>query len=111
MEKYLRYTDFAGEGFVPIMSAVTTAVPRFWSLLLFVFWISINGASYFAILKLTGKKRFFHTFTAVSFIIFLAALSIAAMNGVNDIIFLSGYWVAYYLLMIVIGYFLLHYYK
>lgn len=110
MQKYLRYTDFNGSGLVPIMSSVSTAVPPFWALFLFVFWLSINGASYFAILKLTGKKRFFHTFTAVSFTIFLASLAIAAMNTAT-IEFLNGYWVAFYLLMTVAGWFLLHYYK
>lgn len=110
MQKYLEYTDFNGTGLVPIMSAVTTAVPLFWPLLFFVFWIAINGASYFAILKLTGKKRFFQTFVATSFIIFLGTVIIAAMNT-TTIIFLSGYWVAFYLLMTVIGWFLLHHYK
>ena len=110
MQKYLEYTDFSGEGLVPILSAVSTAIPLYWSLLLFVFWLSLNGASYFAILKLTGKKRFFHTFVATSFIMFLASLAISAMNT-STIIFLSGYWVAFYLLMVVLGWFLLHHYK
>jgi len=110
MQKYLEYTDFNGTGLMPIMSAVSTAVPLFWALLLFVFWIAINGASYFAILKLTGKKRFFHTFVATSFVMFLASLIIVAQNT-SDIIFLSGYWVAWYLLMTVVGWFLLHHYK
>jgi hypothetical protein len=110
MQKYLEYTDFNGTGLVPIMSAVSTAVPLFWSLLLFVFWIAINGASYFAILKLTGKKRFFHTIVATSFVIFLGSIMISSMNTAS-IIFLRGYWVAFYLLMTVIGWFLLHHYK
>jgi len=110
MQKYLEYTDFNGTGLVQIMSAVTTAVPLFWPLLLFVLWIAINGASYFAILKLTGKKRFFHTFVATSFIMFLSSIIIASMNSAT-ITFLSGYWVAFYLLMVVIGWFLLHHYK
>ena len=110
MEKYLEYTDFNGSGLVPIMSSVSTAVPLFWSLLLFVFWIAINGASYFAILKLTGKKRFFHTFVATSFIVFLASVVVSAMNNAT-ITFLSGYWVAFYLLMTGLGWFLLHHYK
>jgi hypothetical protein len=110
MQKYLEYTDFEGTGLIPIMSAVSTAVPQFWSLLLFAFWIAINGASYFAILKLTGKKRFFHTFVSTSFAIFIVSISIASMNTVS-IIFLNGYWVAFYLLMVVIGWFLLHHYK
>lgn len=110
MEKYLIYTDFNGTGLVPILSAVTTAVNSFWALTLFIFWIALNGASYFAILKLTGKKRFFHTFVATSFIMFLSSLVIASMNT-STIIFLSGYWVAFYILMSVLGWFLLSKYK
>jgi len=110
MQKYLEHTDFNGSGFVPIMSSVVTAVPLFFPLLLFVFWLAINGASYFVILKLTGKKRFFHTLVATSLALFIASLSIAAMNSA-EIIYLSGYWVAFYLLMTVAGWFLLHYYK
>lgn len=110
MEKYLEYTDFNGTGLVPIMSAVSTAIPQFWSLLLFVFWITLNGASYFAILKLTGKKRFFHTFVATSFGVFLAAVIVSAMNTAT-ITFLNGYWVAFYLLMVVLGWYLLSNYK
>jgi hypothetical protein len=110
MQKYLEYTDFNGTGLVPIMSAVSTAIPLFWALLLFVFWIAINGASYFTILKLTGKKRFFHTFVATSFVMFLASIVMSAQNT-STITFLSGYWVAWYLLMTVIGWFLLQQYK
>jgi len=110
MQKYLEYTNFNGTGLIPIISAVSTAVPLFWPLLFFAFWIAINGASYFAILKLTGKKRFFHTFVATSFIMFLASIIMAAQNT-TTIVFLSGYWVAFYLLMVVIGWFLLHHYK
>lgn len=110
MQKYLEYTDFNGSGFVPVMSAVSTAVPPFWSLLLFVFWIAINGAAYFAILKLTAKKRFFHTFLSTTFIMFIASIIIAAQNT-PTITYLSGYWIAFYLLMTLIGYWLLENYK
>jgi len=110
MQKYLTHTDFNGTGLVPIMAANSSAIPLFWPITLFIFWLAINGASYFAILKLTGKKRFFHTFTATSFIMFLSSLILAAMNT-TTIIYLSGYWVAFYILMTVGGWFLLHYYK
>ena len=110
MEQLKVMTDFNGSGFVPIMSSVSTAIPSFWSLLLFVFWLVINAASYFSILKLTGKKRFFHTFTATSFIIFLTSLVVAAMNT-SDITFLEGYWVGFYILMTVVGWVLLDKYK
>ena len=111
MEQYLTAADFNGTGVVPYISAVSAANPMFWAITLFVLWITINAASYFAILKTTGRKRFFHTFTATTFIIFIISLIVATMNGTNGIIFLSGYWVAFYLLMTVIGWFLLENYK
>jgi len=111
MNPYLTSTDFNGTGIIPIASAVSTAIPLFWSLLIFVFWIVLNAASYFSILKLTGKKRFFHTFVATSFVMFIVTLVISVMNGINDITFISGYWVAFYVVMTVIGWFMLEAYK
>ena len=111
MQEYLTAADFSGTGLIPYLSAISTAIPDFWSITLFVLWITINAASYFAILKLTGKKRFWHTFMSTTFVFFIVSLVIAAMNGVNDITFLSGYWVAWYLIWTVIGWFLLENYK
>lgn len=110
MDMYKTASDFNGSGMVPLMSSVSTAVPQFWSYLLFIFWISINAASYFAILKLTGKKRFWHTFVATSFVMFVVSLIISAMNTVTTT-FLSGYWIGFYIIMTVIGFFLLDNYK
>jgi hypothetical protein len=111
MNPYLIANDFNGTGLIPYMSAVSTAIPSFWAATLFVFWIVVNAASYFAILKSTGRKRFWHTFTAVTFVFFLISLLTASMNGINDIIFLDGYWVAWYILWTVIGWYLLENYK
>jgi len=111
MQPFLTATDFAGTGLIPYMSAISTAIPTFWPATLFVLWLVINAASYFSILKSTGKKRFWLTFIAVTFVFFLISLLIASMNGINDIIFLQGYWVAWYLLWTVIGWFLLENYK
>jgi len=110
MERYLTSSSYNGTGLKPVMDSVSSAIPLFWPLLLFVFWIAINGASYFAILKLTGKKRFFHTFLATSFVMFLSALVLSA-NNTAAIIYISGYWVAFYLMMTVVGWFLLSQYK
>lgn len=110
MEQYLVASDFSGTGFVPYLSAISTAIPPFWPLTLFMLWIVINASSYFAILKLTGKKRFWHTLTAVSFVFFLLALVVSGMNTVA-ITFLSGYWVGFYILMTVAAWMLLEKYK
>jgi len=110
MEKYLIASDFNGTGMIPIMSSVSTAVPQFWSFLLFIFWLTMNAASYFAILKLTGKKRIWHTFTATSFVFFIVAVIIASMNTATTV-FLNGYWVGFYILMTLVGWFLLDNYK
>lgn len=111
MQPYLTATDFAGTGLVPYLSAISTTIPSFWSATLFVFWLVVNAASYFAILKSTGKKRFWHTFTAVSFVFFLLSLIVASMNGINSVIFLSGYWVAWYIIWTLLGWYLLENYK
>lgn len=111
MIKYKTATNFNGTGLVPYLSSISTAVPSFWEITLFILWIVINAASYFAILKSTGKKRFWHTFTAVTFVIFLVSLLLASMNGINGIEYLSGYWVAFYLLFTIVGWWLLENYK
>ena len=111
MQPLLTASDFAGTGLIPYLSAISTNIPIFWSATLFVLWIVINAASYFAILKTTGKKRFWHTFTAVTFAFFIISLLVASMNGVNGITFLSGYWVAWYIIWTVIGWLLLENYK
>jgi len=94
-----------------IFKSVSTATGgEFFSTLLFFLWIFFTGASYFTILKTTGKKRFFHSLTAMSFIMFLASILIAAMNEV-DFVFLNGYWVGFYILMTCVSLFMLDKYK
>jgi hypothetical protein len=79
-------------------------------IILFFVWILGTASSYYAILTLTGKKRFWHSLTAMSFATFLMSLILAAMNEA-DFTFLSGYWVAFYILMTMASYFLLDRYK
>jgi hypothetical protein len=62
------------------------------------------------ILKTTGKKRFWHSLTAMAFVTFLASLLISAMNTATTT-YLSGYWVGFYILMIIASWFFLDNYK
>jgi len=110
MEKYLTMDAFGGVGVVPLLKSIVTAVPIFFPLTLFIFFIFFSGASYFTILKTTGKKRFWHVLTASSFVMFLASLLIAGMNT-STIIYLNGYWVGFYILMILVSWFMLSNYK
>lgn len=110
MQKYKTMADFGGVGIIQMMSAVVTAIPPFFSIMLFAIWIFGTAASYFSILKLTGKKRFWHSLTAMSFSMFLSSLLLAAQNT-TDITFLSGYWVGFYILMTVMSWVLLDRYK
>ena len=110
MELRPTMVDFGGVGVVPIIDSIVTAVPVFWSTTLFVIWLFLTGASYFTMLKTTGKKRFWNALTAVSFIVFLASLLIAAMNH-DDLIYLSGYWVGFYILMTLVSWYMLSNYK
>jgi len=110
MSQYLTMDDFGGVGAINMFSAVVTAIPVFFPLTLFVLWVFGTASSYFLILKTTNKKRFWHSLTAMSFIIFLSSLLIASQNT-SDIIFLSGYWVGFYISMTVISWILLDRYK
>ena len=102
--------DFGGVGIIPMFSAISTVIPLFFPILLFLIWIFGTAASYFTILKTTGKKRFWHSLTAFSFATFIASLLIAAQNTAT-IPFLKGYWVAFYIVMTVISWVLLDRYK
>lgn len=110
MQKYLLMEDFGGQGIIPLLSAVVTAIPEFFSIILFVIWIFGTASSYFTILKTTGKKRFWHSLTAMSFVIFLASLLVAGQNTA-DITFLNGYWIGFYILMTTGSWILLDRYK
>jgi hypothetical protein len=110
MDKFKTMEDFGGVGVVPILDSVVSAVPVFFNVTLFVVWLFLSGASYFTILKTTGKKRFWHTLTSTSFVIFITSLVIAAMNH-DSIVYLSGYWVGFYVLMTMASWYMLSNYK
>lgn len=108
--QYCTMNDFGGTGVVPLLSAIVTAIPEFFSIILFFIWLFGTGASYFAILKTTGRKRFWHSLTAFSFVNFLMSLLIAGMNT-SEVTFLKGYWVGFYILMTIVSFVLLDRYK
>ncbi len=112
MEKYKVLSDFGGVGVVPLLKSIVTAVgfDSFFPIILFVIWILGTASSYFAISKLTARKRFWQSLTAMSFVTFLLSLLIASMNEAS-FTFLSGYWVAFYILMTLISWFILDRYK
>lgn len=107
---YKEMADFSSVGIVALFESVVTAVPPFFPVTLFLVWIFGSAGSYFAIFKSTGKHRFFQSLTAFAFISFLASLLIASMNTATTT-FLSGYWVGFYILMILASYYLLSNYK
>lgn len=111
MQKYKTIRDFnESVGAMPVIESVVTAVPPFFSVILFFIWILGMAGSYFAILKTTGKKRFWHCATAMSFATFIFSLLISAMNTVT-ITYLNGYWVGFYILMTLTSWFMLSNYK
>lgn len=107
---YKTVTDFDSNFIMNMTSAVVSAVPVFFPVTLFILWIFGSGASYYSILVTTGKKRFWHSLTAMSFVMFLVSLLIAGMNTA-DITYLSGYWVGFYVLMTLASWFMLATYK
>ena len=110
LDQYKTMEDFGGVGVVPLLDSIVSAVPVFWDVTLFVLWLMLSGASYFVMLKTTGKKRFWNAITAVSFIMFIASLLIAAMNH-DGITYLAGYWVGFYVLMTMASWYMLSNYK
>ena len=102
--------DFGGVGIIPMFSAIVTVIPLFFPIMLFLIWIFGTAASYFIILKTTGKKRFWHSLTAFSFATFISSLLIAAQNTAT-IVFLNGYWIGFYITMTVVSWVLLDRYK
>ena len=111
MQKYKTMTEFSGEGVIPVLKAIVTAIQDFFPVMLFVIFIFGTASSYFAILKTTGKKRFWHALTAMSFVTFLMSLLVAGMNVADEIPFLEGYWVGFYILMTLASWFMLDRYK
>jgi len=110
MDYYKIVADFPDESYiVALIYSVASAVPLFFPITLFVIWLFGAGASYFAILRSTGRKRFFHVITAFSFASFILSLLFASLNGA--VIVMSGYWVGFYALMTGLSYLGLSFYK
>jgi len=109
MEKLNVMADFGGVGVIPLLSSIVTAIPQFFPIILFFIWIFGTASAYFAMLNFTGRKRFFHALVGMSFAVFIMSLVLAGMNA--TITYLSGYWVAFYLVMTVISFVLLDRYK
>lgn len=111
MDKYKTIADFPDASIImALIYSVVSAVPPFFSLALFIIWMFGSAASYFAILRMTGKKRFFHVTTAFSFAVFILSLLFASLNSA-DVQVLPGYWVVFYALMTGLSYLGLSFYK
>lgn len=112
VQKYQTISTISNEsiGIEPLLQSVSLAVPIFWPVLLFLIYILGTSSIYFVILKTTGKKRFWHALTAMSFVCFLTGLLLASMNT-PAVTILSGYWVAFYLILIVVCFLILGSYK
>ena len=110
MQKYKTASEFTGTGFVPILKSIVTAIPPFFSIMLLAILIAGTGASYFTILKTTGKKRFLQVITGLSFFCFLLSVVLVAMND-GTIVYLSGYWVGFYILATIGSYIVFSKYK
>lgn len=109
MEKYKTMADFGGVGVVPLLDSIVTNISQFFPILLFFIWIFGTASAYFAMLNFTGRRRFFHALVGMSFATFIMSLVVAGMN--KNITYLSGYWVAFYLIMTIIAYVFLDKYK
>jgi len=109
---YQTIANFSNEsvGILPVLYSVSSAVGSFWPITLFMVWLMGSASSYYAIFKTTGKKRFWHSLTSMSFVCFLLSLLISAMNTATTTL-LNGYWIGFYIMMTLISWFLLTTYK
>lgn len=112
MEQLLTYQNFTNSsiGAIPILEATVTAVPVMFPVILFLIWLLGTASSYYAILKTTGRKRFWNALTAMSFVTFILSLILVTMNTTTTT-FLSGYWVAFYIIITVGSWFMMVKYK
>jgi len=97
-------------GALPLLYAVSSAVSMFWAITLFAILLLGAASSYYAILKTTGKKRFWHSLTSMSVVCFLLSLLLASMNTAK-VTLLAGYWIGFYIVMILVSWFFLSTYK
>ena len=108
---YKTAADFPMDtGALSIMKSVVSAVDIFFPLFLFLFFLLGTAASYFAAIKLSGRRRFWQSLTGMSFASFIVSLLIASMNS-TDVTFLSGYWVGFYIVMTLFSWYGLTQYK
>ena len=99
MDYYRTLGDFTNSSAsLALVQSVAVAVPPFFPVALFLIWLLGTASSYYAMLRMTGKKRFWNALTAMSFAIFLISLLFSSMNT-SEVTILSGYWVGFYILM------------
>lgn len=100
MEYYTTMNDLGGSGIIQFVQSIALATPGLFSFFILLFWVFGSAVTYYAILKTSGKKRFFHALTGYSLVSLLLSLLFASMNNLNDtsITILSGYWVGFYVL-------------
>ena len=107
---YKTIADFPNESIpMAITSSVVTAIP-FFSVTIFLLWLIAPAAAFFAIRKLTGRSRYWHSLVSMSFVCFLASLIIAMLNTAS-LTYIEPYWIAFYILATVGSWFLLKLYK
>jgi hypothetical protein len=111
MDYYRTIADFPNDSIIEaFVYSLASAMPLFFPTILFSIWVFGTGASYFAILRTSGRKRFFQSLTALSFACFILSLLFASLNSAVVEVF-NGYWVGFYVLMTILSYLGLSFYK
>jgi len=107
MQKYLTIRDFnQSVGVMPVLQSIVAAVSPFFFVVLFFVFLLGSASSYFAILKTTGRRKFWQSTLAMSFATFIFSIILTGMNSAETT-FLSGYWVGFYILMTLISWLML----
>jgi len=110
MDKFTTITDLSSSAGLALFQSLALAMPGFFPMVLFCIWIFGTASSYFAILATTSKKRFWQSFTSMSFATFILSLPLASMNTATVTV-LSGYWIGFFILATLFSWYGLSQYK
>lgn len=104
MEKLQIATDFTGEGLIPYIYAISQSTgDTFFQIILLFLFVVIAGTAYYSIYTSTGNRLFWECFTASGFTCFILSLLLFMLNT-PTIIVLPIYWIIFYILTIVAGF-------
>ena len=107
---YKTMNDLGGLSIHNALVMISLAVPYFFEFFCFFLLITLIGGLYFAAYNYSGKRRFFNSLSSASFVTLLVSV-LLALNNTLEYTILNGLWVVFYIVITIISYIMLTYYK